>query len=97
MGKIVENALEEDDERTGHELSKILQQHGYAISASSVLRCRKRLGWTCRGSAYCQLIHDGNKFNRLEWARMNMEEDHQNVIFTDECSVQLETHRKRAC
>ena len=30
--KIVDNALEEDDERTGAEISKILQQNGYTIS-----------------------------------------------------------------
>ena len=29
--------------------------------------CHRALGWTCSGSAYCQLIQDPNKLKRLSW------------------------------
>ena len=64
---------------------------------STVLKCRRKLGWTCRGSAYSQLIRETNKAKRLEWAKKYIDDDLSNVIFTDECSVQLEAHRRRAC
>jgi len=49
------------------------------------------LGWTFRGSAYCQLIRDVNKEKRLDFAWAHSSDNFGNVIFTDECSVQLET------
>ena len=47
------------------ELENILSEKGHNMSISTVLR---KLGWTCRGSAYCQLIREANKAKRLEWA-----------------------------
>ena len=43
-------------------------------------------------SAYCQLIGDANKQKRLEWARQHWDVDFENVLWTDECTVQLENH-----
>ncbi len=37
-----------------------------------ILRGRRQLGWTYRGSAYCQLIRQANKVKRLEWARAHL-------------------------
>ena len=95
--RTIDNALEDDNEHTGAELVKILQGNGSHLSISTVLRCRKKLGWTCN----CQLIREGNKVKRMEWALQNVAEAEEggfsNVIFTDECSVQLEMHRRRAC
>ena len=34
---------------------------------------------------------------RLEFAREHQSDNFANVVFTDECSVQLETHRRRCC
>ena len=48
---------------------RFLKLNGHNLSVSTVLRCRKMLGWTCRGSVYCQLIREGNKVKRLEWAK----------------------------
>ena len=51
-------------------------------------------------SAYCQLIREANKVKRLAWARLHRNEAIQgfkDVIFADETSVQLETHRRFAC
>ena len=45
---------------------------GYKISLCTVLRCRRSLGWTFRGSAYCQLVRNVNKQKRREWAKANL-------------------------
>ena len=84
-----------NDETTATQLYDILLRHGISISHSTVLRSRQQLGWTFHGSACCQLIRDANKAKRLEWARQHTSDDFANVIWTDEASVQLETHRKR--
>ena len=58
---------------------------------------RKALGWTFRGSAYCQMIRDANKVKRLEWARAYASEADTgflDVILTDETSIQLESHHR---
>ena len=60
-------------------------------------RCRTSLGWTFRGSAYCQLIHEVNKMKRLEWARKYQGDNFDDVVWTDECTVQLENHRTFCC
>ena len=53
---IVEEAMRADDETTATQLRAILIAKGYSLSLSTLLRCRKSLGWTFRGSAYCQMI-----------------------------------------
>lgn len=62
-----------------------------------VCRCRTSLGWTFRGSAYCQMIREANKVKRLEWALNNQTDDFNDVIWSDECTIQLENHRRFCC
>ena len=97
--KVVEDQMRLDDETTAYQLHQLLTRRGYNISLRTVLRCRTAMGWTFRGSAYCQLIRDSNKLKRLEWARSNpySDEAFENVIFTDECTLQLESHRRFCC
>jgi len=57
----------------------------------------KMLGWISRGAAYCQLIRQQNKENRLRLrARENLHDDFADV-WSDETTLQLETHRKFCC
>ena len=84
-----------DDETTATQLHKILTHHGISLSLRTVLRCREQLGWTFRGLAYCQLIQDVNKQKRPEWAIANLADCFENVIYSDEASIQIETHRLR--
>ena len=93
--QIVNQQMRLNDETTAVQLHDILTCHGISISLRTVLRSREQLGWTFSGSAYCQLVHDANKAKRLEWAQQHINDDFVNVIWTDEASVQLETHRKR--
>ena len=98
---IVNGKMEEDDETTAHQLHKLLNERGYQLSITTIVRCRMELGWTFRGSAYCQMIRDVNKQKRKEWALQYLNEAQtencfQSVIWTDESSIQIETH-KRYC
>ena len=99
--KLVDEKMHEDDETTAMQLHQMLTVRGYAISKMTVLRCRTALGWTFRGSSYCQLIRESNKGKRLDWALEYKDEaaadGFQDVVWTDESSIQLETHRRFCC
>ena len=97
---IVDERMKEDDETTAKHLHALLNERGHQMSMSTIIRCRKELGWTFRGSAYCQMIRDANKVKRKEWAMLYLDEAlaencFQNVVWTDESSICLEAHKKR--
>ena len=54
------------------------------------------LGWTYQIPGYCQLIRHVNKTKRLNWAKENITENFEDVIWSDETSVWLERHKKRS-
>ena len=95
--RIVEAQMRLDDETTATQLHALLNSHGYSLSLRTILRCRTSLGWTFRGSSYCQLIRNVNKEKRLEWAKENIGKEFEDVVWTDECSIQLSTHRRFCC
>ena len=97
VDSIIESQMRRDDETTAAEMQKILVSKGFDLSVRTVLRRRIALGWTYRGSAYCQLIRETNMAKRLEFATAHLNYDFADAIFTDECSVQLETHRRFCC
>ena len=94
---LVEQQMRDDDETTAVQLHALLLRHGHTMTLRTVLRCRAALGWTFRGSAYCQLIRQQNKEKRLQWAQEHLSDGFDNVIWTDESSVQMETHRRFCC
>ena len=90
--------MQEDNETTGKELSSVvLHQSGISIMPCTARRARHSLGWTRRGTAYCQLIRAGNCAKWLLWARENLGRVFHDVIWTDETTVQLESHRPFCC
>ena len=95
--ELVEEQMTRDDETTATQLHRMLVDNGVDISLSTILRCRTSLRWTFRRSAYCQLIKENNKVKRLEWAQRNKDDNFDDVIWTDECSIQLENHRRFCC
>ena len=98
---LVEGQMRADDETTAVQLQHLLAVSSCRLSMSTILRSRILLGWTFRGSAYCQLIRDANVEKRLRWARTHLgaalTDGFQDVVWTDESSVQLENHRRFAC
>ena len=94
---IVDVEMQGNDETTAKELASTLSRAGYQMSLRTVLKCRKALGWTHRGAAYCQLIRAQNKEKRLLWACQYLQDEFTGVVWTDETTVQLETHRRFCC
>ena len=92
--QIINAAMQNDDETTATQLQSILASHNIYVSLTTIVRCRIQLGWTYRGSAYCQLIRQVNKRKRLQWAQTYLHDSFENVIWSDETTVQLETHRR---
>ena len=86
-----------NEELTAPKLRKMLQeQFGVDFSDSKVKRLRQKLGWVQTGTKYCQLICEANWVKRLEFCMKCLEDNEQfdDVIFTDECSVHMEKHAK---
>ena len=96
LQKLIEDAMKLDDETTATQLQAMLASQNIYVSLATIVRNRVQLGWTYRGSAYCQLIREPNKQKRLEWATDHLHDNFDNVIWTDETTVQIETH-KRFC
>ena len=83
-----------ENELTAYQLLHKLK-HTYPklqLSLSTVCHARRDLGWVSSVPQYCQLIRKVNKEKRLKWFEdLSPNDDFENVIWTDECSVQLET------
>ena len=94
---LIEAAMREDDETTATQLQARLAAHSVYVSLTTILRNRRQLGWIYRGSAYCQLIRNVNKQKRLEWARAHLNDNFDDVIWSDESSIQLDCHRRYCC
>lgn len=94
--QMIEDAMRKDDETTATQLQAMLASKMIYVSLATIVRNRLELGWTYRGSAYCQLIRHANKQKRLDWATTYLHDSFDNVIWSDETTVQLETH-KRYC
>uniref|UniRef100_A0A1X7U032 Transposase Tc1-like domain-containing protein n=1 Tax=Amphimedon queenslandica TaxID=400682 RepID=A0A1X7U032_AMPQE len=87
-----------DNETTAIQFQRILADNGHPLNLMTTLRSREKVGWTFHGSAYCQLIREVNKGNRLRWAQEHVQEacsdgGFLNVLWTDEYSVMLECRR----
>ena len=101
---IVEAQMRTDDRKTAEELRRILREKHHTLSLSTILRCRPSLGWSFRGSSYCQMIREPidqrYKVKRLEWALQYQAEAEAgllDVVYSDETSIQLETHGRFCC
>ena len=55
------------------------------------------LGRTFWGSGYCQVICYTDKMKRLQWAQKHIRDSFDSVIWTDKCTVQMESHRRFVC
>ena len=59
----------------------------------TLIRARLILGWAFHGSRYCQKIRERNKEKLVLWARENLGNKFEDVVWTDESMTQLENHR----
>ena len=66
-------------------------------SMSTIKRAHLKLGWVCKRVKYCQFITEINKEKRVTWCleRVTTNDlEMDDVIFTDESTIQIEAHRK---
>ena len=98
MKEMIDNELQQNDELTAQKLLDHLKGRfpHLDVSLPTIKRARKKLGWVCTRPHYCQLIRDLNKRKRFLWCHYlkNTSEMYENVIFTDECTVQLDRHSR---
>ena len=92
----MEQQLEDDDETTSVELQRLIaRKFGVDIRSASIQRhLRESLQWAVVGTRCGPMISDTNKQKRVEFARMCLEnkDNFDNMIWTDESSVQLKRH-----
>ena len=91
--KLIEEQMQKDDETTVLELKQLLKKEGFDASETSISQWRRNMGWTSKGTRYCQMIRDVNKEKRLNFAKENKDMTLQDTIYTDETTVQIEAHR----
>ena len=88
----------ESDELTAQSLyTKVMDNFPeLTLSVQTIRRARERLGWVSTTPKYCQLIREVNKDKRLKWCvELNGIYNFDNVIWSDESSVQLQGHSQR--
>ena len=95
----IDEALSQNDKITCTQLHKQLRNRfpNIIVSLSIVKRAKEDLGWVSSTPHYCQLKREANKPKQVEWCHKCFDENERftNVIWTDECSVQLDPHRKQ--
>ena len=100
--RIIDEAMSKDDELTASDLKELLAKtfptDEVQYSERTIARIRSDLGWTFSTARYCQAIRDANKDKRVVWCQkcLDDKEKFDDVIFTDESTIQLESHRRKS-
>ena len=93
----IDRKMMENDETTSRDLVKaLLETLNAVISEPTVKRTGRKLGWLSSGTKYCQLVREVNQAKRLEYCRrlQDNKETFDDVIFTDESSIAMESHAR---
>ena len=92
---IVEEHMTRDDETTAHQLRALLGEEGvHRVSPdhfSMPFHSWVDFPWECVLPAH------SHREKRYNWVVANKDDEFEDVIYTDECSVQLETHKRFCC
>ena len=97
--QFIDEAMEADRELTSRQLHGLVVEKypDLNVSISTIKRARQALGWNSKKTRYCALISEINKEKRMTWCLDRIAEgdlELSDVIWTDECSIQLESHCK---
>jgi len=96
--------MEKNNELSAKELCRMIEKlFNLTVSEPTMSRMRAKLVWTLKGTRYCQSVTEKNKKERYAYVLrcLNSNERFQNVIFTDEAKVEMESnvtrqwHRKK--
>ena len=95
---VIDEEMKKNDELSSVDLQRILLARcNITVSARTIRRVRRKLGWMRSGTKYCQLIKDVNKPKCMEHCLKILADgdDLSDVIFSDECSVKIERCTRR--
>ena len=97
--RFIDECMADDDKLTATKVHAMLKEKYPAliVNVNTVKRARMELGWTAKKTRYGAMISENNQEKRVEWCRERLDTgdtDFDDVIFTDECTVQLESHRR---
>ena len=97
----INDSMSIENELTGRQLrNRIIEKFGdLPISISTIKRARQEAGWISKRTRYCALISEVNKTKRLAWCQERIKDNDMvfdDVIWTDESMIQMESHRKRS-
>lgn len=95
--QFIDTCMEGNDETTSRDLVKaIFDNFKVKVSETTAERARRKLGWLCTGTKYCQLVREANRHKRLKFANdcQKRKETFDDVIFTDESTVAMESHAR---
>ncbi len=84
--------MESQPDTTASALSDGVQRRfGIDVSAKILSKVRRSLGWTRKATRYCHMIRNDNKIKRFNWCteQLRNNENFDDVIFTDECRVEV--------
>ena len=91
--QVINSELTKNDEINSWQLQSSLKGRypSLNVSLQTIRHVHKKLGWVSTKPYYCQLIRDLNKRKHYLWCQylQRSNEKFENVIFTDECTVQL--------
>ena len=89
----IHECMKSNDEYTARQLHALLLDKwlNFIVSVDTIKRERRLLGWVASKPKYCQWVRDRNKQKRFDWCKeiISTGETFDNVIFSDECSIQL--------
>ena len=63
-----------------------------------IKKVRMKLGWTAKKTRYGSLVSEVNQEKCVDWCKERLETgdmDLDDMIFNDECTVELESHRRK--
>ena len=83
----------ENDEMTSRELKTDCELD---VSEATIRRARRKLGWLCEKTRYCQFVREANKTKRLTFCLQALADNDKfkDAILTDESTIQIEQYAR---
>ena len=93
----LDEKMKENGELASRELKEnVAKDCDMDVSTATIQRARRKLGWKKENARYCQFVCEPNKMKRLAFClkALSEKEKFDNIIFTDETSMQIEQHAR---
>ena len=93
--EVIREVFRNDPYATSTDVRKQLAIHGTEVSVATVKKAIKTAGYVNSEPRYCQLIRNANQEKWVDFCNSLIEVNDalDNIIFTDECSVQLHNNK----